>query len=142
MLRALTFAAALAAACAPMALPAAALAADAPQAAGPATSIPFKKEEREPSADWTHAFAALAVAAAVGWGALYLLRRTRIVPAALRASSRIRLVETARIDARVTLYLVSAEGRGFLLGRCGDSLVLLKDFDAPVASRVSERAAA
>jgi flagellar biogenesis protein FliO len=108
--------------------------ADAAQPAAPGAAIPFKKPERELASDWTRALAALVVAAGLGWAGLYALRRSRIVPAALRGGSRrIRLIETARLDARVTVYLVVSDGRGFLLGRCGDSLVVLRDFEAPAS---------
>lgn len=120
------------------ALCAAALAADAPQPAAPGGAIPFKPV-RESSPDWVQALGALVTVAALAWGAVYALKRARLVPT-LRGARRIRLVETARLDARVTLYLVAGEGRRFLLGRCGDSLVVLRDFEAPAAA--SDEAAA
>jgi hypothetical protein len=136
VLRALILAGVLAAAS-----PTAASAGDAPQAAAPGAGIPFKKEERESSSDWAQAFAALVVAAGIGWAALHALRRSRIVPAALRGGARrVRLVETARLDARVTLYLVASDGRDFLLGRCGDSLVVLGDSAAPAPPGGADRA--
>jgi flagellar biogenesis protein FliO len=127
VLRALVLAGALAA------LPCAAAAApDAPASAAPGTSIPFKKPGAEPASDWSRALAALVAVAALGWAGLYALRRLRLVPPVLRgAARRIRLLETSRLDARVTLYLVASDGRAFLLGRCGDSLVVLRDFEAP-----------
>ena len=39
-------------------------------------------------------------------------------------------VGDTRLDARVTLYLVEGETRSYLLGRCGDSLVVIRDFEA------------
>jgi len=121
----------------------AAAAADAPQAAAPGAAIPFKKAEREPSSDWAQAFAALIVVAGLAWAGLYALKRWRLVPAALGggAARRIRLLEAARLDARVTLYLVAGDGRTFLLGRCGDSLVLLRDFEAGMTPRIPAEAA-
>jgi flagellar biogenesis protein FliO len=136
VLRALLSAGVLAAA-----LSAGAGAADAPQTGAPGAAIPFKPAG-EASSDWTQAFGALVVVAALAWVGLYALKRTRLLPAALRGARRIRVVETTRLDARVTLYLVVSEGRGFLLGRCGDSLVVLRDFEAPASPGAPGEAAA
>lgn len=127
MLRALVVAGALCAACA-----APARAADPPpQTPAP---IPFKKDEPEGGAGLAQALAALALAAVAGGAAIYALRRSRLVPGAWRgASRRITLVETMRLDPRVTLYLVVSDGRTFLLGRAGDSLVVLRESDAPAS---------
>ncbi len=126
MLRALLIALALA-----VPGPGHAAAADAPRAEAPVATIPFKKPEREPASEWAQALAALVVIGALAWAGLVALKRSRFVPPALRGGRRIRLVETARLDARVTLYLVASEGRGLLLGRCGDTLVMIRDFEAP-----------
>lgn len=125
MLRALLASGIVAAACLTGA-PAAA--ADAPPAAAD-SAIPFKKAEREPSSEWVQAFGALVLVGALAWAAVYALKRSRLAPAALRGARRIRLVETARLDTRVTLYLVEGEDRSYLLGRCGDSLVVIRDFE-------------
>jgi flagellar biogenesis protein FliO len=109
-------------------------AADAPSAAS-ASAIPFKKEQSEASSSWGNALASLIVVLGIGWAGVYALRRFRFMPAALGGGDRrIRLVEATRLDARVTLYLVVADGRSFLLGRCGDSLVMVKDLGAAGAS--------
>lgn len=130
MLRALVLALALAAA-----VPGgAAGAADVPRADSPGAAIPFKKTEREPSSDWAQALGALVVIGALAWAGLTALRRSRFAPGGLRGGRKIRLVETARLDARVTLYLVASEGRGLLLGRCGDTLVVIRDFDASASA--------
>jgi len=115
-------------------VPGAAAAADAPQAEAPGAAIPFKKPAREMSSDWAQALGALVVIGALAWAAVYALKRSRFAPPTLRGGRRIRLVETARLDARVTLYLVTSDGRGLLLGRCGDTLVMIRDFEEPASA--------
>lgn len=126
MLRALLASGIVAAACV-MVTPG--VAADAPMPAAPDSAIPFKKAEREPSSEWVQAFGALVLVGALAWAAVYALKRSRLAPGALRGARRIRLVEMARLDTRVTLYLVEGEDRSYLLGRCGDSLVVIRDFE-------------
>jgi flagellar biogenesis protein FliO len=102
-----------------------------PKAEPSRAAIPFKKDERGAALDLPNIVAALVAVGLIGWGVLYALRRSNLLPNdLLRKSRRVRVIEAVRLDSKATLYLVAADDRTLLLGRSGDALVVLSELQA------------
>jgi hypothetical protein len=111
--------------------------------ASPGTAIPFKKDDRDAASGLPTAVAVLALLVLLGWGGLHALRRFKLAPPGLAGKARrVRLIEAVRIDPKVTLYLVAADDRTLLLGRCGDTLVLASELAREARPSVSTEAGA
>ena len=110
-------------------------------AASPGTAIPFRKDDRDAASGLSTAVAVLALLVLLGWGGLHALRRFKLAPPGLAGKARrVRLIEAVRIDPKVTLYLVAADDRTLLLGRCGDTLVLASELAPEPPSSASAEA--
>src|SRR5215467_7000987 len=115
------------------AAPLPAMPADGESGAGAAGApIPFRKDDRDVTSGLSTTVGVLVLLALIGWGGLYALRRLRLAPPGLLGKAagkarRVRLVETLRIDPRLTLYVVAADDKTLLLGRCGDTLVVASE---------------
>jgi hypothetical protein len=104
-------------------------------AAASATGIPFRKDDRDVASGLPTTIGILVVLALLGWGGVHALRRSRLAPRVFAGKvGRVRLIEAVRIDPRVTLYLVAADDRTLLLGRCGDKLVVASELRRAPAS--------
>jgi hypothetical protein len=109
-------------------------------AAGAAVaSIPFRKDDRDVGSGLPAAIGVLVFLALLGWGGTVALRRYKLAPPGFAGKpKRVRLIESARIDARLTLYLVTADGKTLLLGRCGDSLIVASELPSVEAPGAAE----
>lgn len=110
------------------ATPAAALA-PAPAAAPAAHPIPFKKEGSDTSDAAGKSLLALALIVGAAWGGVMLLKRTQPqwqrklgLPGA--AGRRLQLVETLRLSAKATLYLVELDDKTLLLAHSGERITV------------------
>ena len=91
------------------------------------TTIPFRDDGKATEGGGAAALVVLLAFAAAAGAAVYLGRRFKLIPVAGESSGKIRVLESRRLDAKTTLYLVTAEDQTLLLGRCGESLVTLAD---------------
>ena len=101
--------------------------------------IPFRKDDRDATSGLSTTVGVLVLLALIGWGGLYALRRFKLAPPGFLGKAagnarRVKVIETLRIDPRLTLYVVAADDKTLLLGRCGDTLVVASELpssDAP-----------
>jgi hypothetical protein len=111
-----------------------------PGAGATGAPIPFRKDDRGATSGLSTTIGVLVLLALMGWGGLYALRRLKLAPQALMGKARrVRLVETLRIDPRLTLYVVAADDKTLLLGRCGDTLVVASELPTSDAAAEAQR---
>jgi flagellar biogenesis protein FliO len=100
-------------------------------ATGSGKTIPYKKEEMGATTASGQAFAIVTVLLGIACAGLVVAKRyfprglDFRLPLKPGASRRLQLVETMRLDARTSLYLVQLDDRVLLLAQSGDSVTPL-----------------
>lgn len=102
-------------------------------------AIPYKREEVSTGESAGRAGIILVVLLSVGVGGLYIVKRyfpqlytNMPLPVKAKARRRMEMIETMRLNSKISLYLLQVDGRPLVLAQSGDRITVV---DAAVLAK-------